>query len=273
MLLVLVNAAAFLILRERMTQPPGAATPPTTVDLAPVADDDGIKGPLFLSAAPDGTALRVTRGSCAAGNAAAVAVAPPGAGMADVQVRGLVEALAIGHAADSWWIVGTDKDCAVAAWTSPHAGQRWKPAALPAGAWYLDPADATTVISPRGSVGLESSCRAASVQTSVDKAFVTCADGRLQVAARSEPEFATFGAADQIRAVAVGPSGRLAMAVSRPTCGAAVVAFTEDNRPAGSKCFGNDKAPLGIAWAGGSLVAQIGHDLVTNAGGTWTVRD
>jgi hypothetical protein len=277
--LVLFNAGAFWFLRDRMTTvpdpSPGSGTSSATTE--PVdASTRAIEGAVLLVGAPDGSVLRAARGECAsdAREDATVWVAPGRAAAPElVEVDGLVEGLAAGRSGDRWWIIGTDESCAAKAWQSTDLdGIAWRTRPIPEGAWYLEPNDPGQVVSPQGPVAVGDSCQATSLQTVGTRVAVVCSDGRALVDTGPGDDFVQLPDAD-VAALAIRADGRRAELISSPAC-LTGLRVTAGQKVVARECFraDADKAPLGIAWAGDDLVAQIGYDLRTNAGGEWKPR-
>ena len=278
-LFVAINAAAVWYLRDRMSDPPvpaGSSTRPapatTQPDDAPSDDGGPISGPVLLGGAEDGSVLRLTRGDCVVGTNATAWVSPDREPPAEVEIPGLVEALAVGRTGEGWRLIGADADCEVTAWSSDSlAGDRWRSVEVAREAWYLDPEVATRVVSPKGVVPLPDDCAATGLQEVRLQVYVVCADGRALVAERATREFTQLVDAVQVEALAVDAAGSQAQLTSVPQC-VAGLRVARGRRILDEHCFGNDRAPLGIVWTGDTLVAQIGYELVDNAGGEWAAR-
>ncbi len=280
-LFVVLDAAAVLFLRYRMSVPPDPppefATPQAAAD--PGGDDaNPIAGLLFLAGAADGHVLRMTRGSCDEEQplSAIAWVAPPGADAAEVAPPGgLVQTLGIGYDddADRWWVVGTDAECTVAQWTGGLAGTSWEQVDGPIEAWYVDPADDTRLATPQGPLSLGSDCHATSAQVAGPYAYAVCDDGRVLETLRRAREFVSLDIGAEVVALAVRDDERTAALTTDSDCLAGLLLLRSPGGPKTSdQCFANNKVGLGVTWAGDDLVAQVGFDLLTNDNGDWVPR-
>ncbi|MEO5852544.1 MAG: hypothetical protein ABIQ15_08530 [Nocardioides sp.] len=274
-LFVVLNAAMVWYLRDRMSRPPETAPPagepPTPRAVA--TSDPQLRGPVFLSGAPDGAVLRLTRGDCQGGGPQVAGwIAAPGGAPAAIKLPPVSEVAGVGRSGDSWWVIGADAECAMKAWASDDlAGAAWSEAAIPADAWYLDPQDGTRVFSPRGRVAAPNSCSAIWIQAVGTQIYLVCDDGRGLVAERGAGQFTALPQSAAVVALAADTRGRIGQLMSGPSC-LALVRTIARQKIADQHCFDSGKAPLGIAWVGDDLVAQIGFDLMTNAGGIWIPR-
>lgn len=277
MLFVVLNAAMVWFLRDRMMRPPeplGASAEPSASSTNPAESAEPVvRGQVFLAGSPGGAVLRLTQGNCDADDLQVSGwIAPPDAGPITVELPAVAEVAAVGRIEGSWWIIGTDSACEIKAWRSQTLlGGPWSETGIPEGAWYLDPQDPTQVNTPRGRLALPEFCSANWVQTVDVKAYLVCEDGRAQVTEQGVRQFADLPLSAAVVAIAATADGRLAQLMTTPGC-RALLRVIERETVADQHCFEPGKAPLGLAWVGEDLVAQIGFDLMDNAGGTWAIR-
>ena len=272
-LLVALNAAMVWYLRDRFAHPPepsaSSATPwspPRSADAATKVD-----GPVLMAGATDGSVVQVARGDCEGREPARTWVARGTEPAGQVTVPGLSEALAVGLTEAGWWVIGTDGTCAVTAWSSDsRAGIEWRNAKLPVDAWYLDPVSPGRVMSPRGSVRVASGCEATWVQAVGQQVYALCADGRALSTDRTTRRFVPIDVAEPVVAMAAAPGGTLALLTTTPECGAGLL-VTVDGAATDESCISRTKEPLGAAWTGNTLVAQVDTDLVDQSQG-WQPR-
>ena len=277
--MVVINAGAFWYLRETLSTPPpepdssgaGSDVPSATPDDAPP-----FAGPVLLTGAADGSVLRSTHGDCdGAAVPAAAWVAAPGEAPVEVEVPGLVETLALGADGGGWFVVGADDACEVKAWSGNADGSSWSEAEIPTGVWYLDPSDDTQVISPRRPRGGAGRLHAhvGPVQRPLR---LPALRERQRERGPTAPtrQFVAYAASEGLGGLAPREDGRVATLgeSTSPACGALLRVF-DDEKIVDETCLSNDKAGLGVTWAGDTLVAQIGYDLMDqDDDGDWVVR-
>jgi hypothetical protein len=272
-LLVALNAAMVWYLRDRFAHPPeSSASSATPWSPPPSADTStAVDGPVLMAGATDGSLIQVARGDCEGREQARTWVALGTAPAEQVTVPGLSEALAVGLTEAGWWVIGTDATCAVTAWSSvSRAGTEWRTAKPPVDAWFLDPASPGRVRSPRGPVRVASGCEATWVQAVGQQVYALCADGRALSTDRTTRQFVPIDGAEAVVAMAAAPGGTLALLTTTPEC-VAGVRTTVDGAATDESCISESQEPLGVAWTGDTLVAQVDTHLRDQSNG-WQPR-
>ncbi len=281
---VVANFGAYAVLRDYLStarSPEPAWTTPSGDESAPADPVNPLQGSVFLKGRPDGAVLRLSPGDCGTeGNQddprqlPVAWISPAGAAPVVVEIDGLTQTLATGLTADGWWVVGTDTDCKVTAWTAAGPdGTTWSRSAVPARAWYLDPVDPRLVHAAGGrAVKVGAECDAESVHPAADRYYVVCTDDRL-LQASLDSDLIESGVDTGVTAAAVGPDGLVAVLYNTPTCRARLEVLDE-GKPVESRqeCFGNDRFALGVTWIGEDLAAQSGYALRDDSSGTWVDR-
>ena len=269
--MVAVNAAAFCLPPrpdgQREPDPSGSNGLPRS--RAEGADGAGRRGPavgkVTLTGASDGSLLRLTHGELppTASRPGASRWRPGrpsrGASRRGSTIPGLSQTLAAGSDDDGWWIVGADAQCDVTAWRSDgYGGTTWEQGEVPEDTWYLDPERtdrSTRRASPHPARRLPGDRgahrrhrRGRGVQRPTRPAHH---------AGRRRGQRAAAQRARRPRAATRRQGGR---PLRRRQLRGRRAPARRGARPGALDCFGNDKARLGIAWAGDEPVAQVGFE-------------
>ena len=191
-------------------------------------------------------------------------VAPGRGAGQEVTVPGLSEALAVGLTEAGWWVIGTDATCRSTAWSSVSRRRDRRGSTATAAGRRLVPGPglARSVRSPRGPVELASGCEATWVQAVGQQVYAVCADGRALSADRTTRQFVPIDGAEP-SSPWPPPRRRHAGAVDDDIRVRRGAPITVDGR--GQRRVVHQRAarsPLGVAWTGDTLVAQVDTDLL-----------
>ena len=187
-------------------------------------------------------------------------------------IPGLVQTLAAGSDDDGWWVVGADAQCGVHGWRSDgFDGASWEQGGVPENTWYVDPERLGQIRTTRVDVTLPAGCEATEVHTVGTDAVVVCEDRRGLRITRADRAVSELRPPSGLVAVSLLPDGREAALYEDAECVAGVL-LLDGQRVLGEECLGNDKAPLGITWAGDQPVAQVGYSLFDPDGDSWVER-
>ena len=101
--------------------------------------------------------------------------------------------------------------------------------------------------------------------------YVVCADGRVLSTDRTTRQFVPIDGVESVVAMAPAPGGTLTMLTKTSECDAGLLVAV-DGAVTDESCINNSKEPLGIAWTGETLVAQLGYDLHVQTPQGWQPR-